>query len=440
MKEPFEVQEFDKITCNPDYRESSEYQYLEESIFNDFVKFIEEFTASDENNDALDCFSIKHVRGPGRIITTKNYVGLIQMKDGNQIQILPKIPLSIGEDCGNKETKRIFLKMLRCMYDFQGKVFNTSNLNIDNMNLYEIFINMFLQEVTHLVKKGLKANYISEEDNLSSLRGKLKIENHITKNSCHKENLYCIFDEYQINRPENKLIKSTLIKLKNITERIENIKSINHLLAYFEFVEPSQNYDSDFQCVSIDRSMKDYELIMQWSKIFLKNKSFTTFSGVSFSRALLFPMEKLFEGYVAKHIRKCFREYDWEIKTQDKGYYLFDAPSRKFALKPDIVIVIDNENSIIMDTKWKNLVNKERENFGISQADMYQMYAYAKKYKTPNIWLLYPLNYEMKNHDSIVFESTDEDNVIVNIFLVDVENIEISLEELKMRIIALESK
>jgi len=93
-----------------------------------------------------------------------------------------------------------------------------------------------------------------------------------------------------------------------------------------------------------------------------------------------------------------------------------------------------------MDTKWKNLVNKERENFGISQADMYQMYAYAKKYKTPNIWLLYPLNYEMKNHDSIVFESTDEDNVTVNIFFVDVENIEISLEELKIRIIALESK
>ncbi|NCB12840.1 MAG: hypothetical protein EOM78_14560 [Erysipelotrichia bacterium] len=104
----------------------------------------------------------------------------------------------------------------------------------------------------------------------------------------------------------------------------------------------SLNYDSDFHKVSIDRAMKDYELILKWSKIFLKNKSFSTFAGESASRALLFPMEKLFEGYVAKYIKRVFGDSSWTIQTQDKGYYLFDDPSNKFALKPDIVITRDD--------------------------------------------------------------------------------------------------
>ena len=47
------------------------------------------------------------------------------------------------------------------------------------MNLYEIFINMYIQEVNHLVKKGLKAAYVNEEGNLDTIRGKLSISKQI---------------------------------------------------------------------------------------------------------------------------------------------------------------------------------------------------------------------------------------------------------------------
>ena len=72
-------------------------------------------------------------------------------------------------------------------------------------------------------------------------------------------------------------------------------------------------------------------------------------------------------------------------------------------------------------------------NYGISQADMYQMYAYSKKYGTPEIWLLYPVNMEMRNHSEISFRS--DDGVNVNLFFVDVANIETSLSSLKAKLI-----
>ena len=67
---------------------------------------------------------------------------------------------------------------------------------------------------------------------------------------------------------------------------------------------------------------------------------------------------------------------------------------------------------------------------------MYQMYAYSKKYevdsqayKAPAVWLLYPVNEELRNHPDIIFMS--DDGVTVHLFFVDVANIEESLTDLK---------
>ena len=222
------------------------------------------------------------------------------------------------------------------------------------------------------------------------------------------------------------------MKLQKLTTSAENSKEIRQLLTAFEMVEPSINYEKDFAKVNIDRSTSDYKMLMQWSKVFLMNKSFTTFSGKDQSRALLFPMESVYESYVAQNIKKVMGADGWNVSTQDKGHYLFMEPRKQFALRPDIVLEKEGR-VVVMDTKWKKLINNERKNYGISQADMYQMYAYSKKYETSEIWLLYPMNDEMKNHDDISFDSGD--GTKVNVFFVDVANIEESLKCLKNRIV-----
>ena len=222
-----------------------------------------------------------------------------------------------------------------------------------------------------------------------------------------------------------------MLKLQNLTTSAENSKEIRQLLVAFEMVEPSLNYEKDFSKVSIDRNTKDYAMLMQWSKVFLFNKSFTTFSGKNTSRALLFPMESVYESYVAKKMKQTFFSLGWDVSSQDKGYFLFTEPREQFALRPDIVCTRD-DRLIIMDTKWKRLFDNERANYGISQADMYQMYAYSKKYGTSEIWLLYPLNDEMRGKENISFDSGD--GTTVNVFFVDVANIEESLEKLSCKI------
>ena len=431
MNKFLEVKEFDIITGNPNFKNDEKYKYLDTVAFENLIEFIHQFTGNEEVADALDFMRISYKRNIGNIVSIKNYVGLIQMKNGYQIQILPKINFTNSEDLENRNTKKIFLNMLRSMKDFPSKVFNNSNIQVDRMNIYEIFINMYLQEIRRLIKIGLKSDYIFKEDNLNYYKGKLLTSQHFKMNLVHKERFYVAYDEFNPNRVENKLIKATLLKLQKLTTSAENSKKIRQLLVFFEMIDASMNYIADFSKVRINRSNKDYETIMQWSKVFLLNKSFTTFSGSNNSRALLFPMEKVYESYVAKYLKKILEKDGWDVSSQDRGYYLFIEPRLQFALIPDIICK-HGKRTIIMDTKWKKLINNERINYGISQSDMYQMYAYSKKYKTSEIWLLYPLNDEMKEHSEISFNSGD--GTTVNIYFVDLENIQSSLEVLRNKI------
>lgn len=431
MGELFEVKEFETITGNKEF--INQYRCMDASVFGELIEFIHAFDSGDEESDVLDFIKIGYRRNVGETITFKNYVGLIQMRDDYQIQVLPKIDFAVGEE---DKTKQVFMKMLCSLKDFPSKVFTNANLKVDRMNLYDIFINMYLQEARQLVKRGIKSAYVEVEDNLTVYKGKILVNQHIKKNLAHKERFYVAYDEYQVNRAENRLVKATLLKLQKMTSSAENAKEIRQLLTAFELVEPSTNYDKDFSKVTIDRNTKDYEMLMKWSKVFLKNKSFTTFSGTESARALLFPMEKVFEAYVAKNMKKVFTRAGWEVSAQDKGHYLFNSLNgekhKRFALRPDLVVTRDDGSIVILDTKWKSLIDDKKANYGISQADMYQMYAYSKKYGTPEIWLLYPVNDAMRNYGKIVFDSGD--GVKVSLFFIDVAHIEESMSELFERL------
>ena len=125
------------------------------------------------------------------------------------------------------------------------------------------------------------------------------------------------------------------------------------------------------------------------------NKRFSIFSEETTSRALLFLMESVYESYVVMKMKKVFGSEGWNVSRQDKGKNLFEEPTKNFKFCPDIVI-INEDRGVLLDTKLKKIVPDYRINYGIAQADMYQMYAYSKKCNTSDIWLLYLLKANMK--------------------------------------------
>lgn len=385
---------------------------------------LENFVLSNSNGDtdAVELMGISARKSVGKLITAKNYVGVIMMNTGTTIEILPKI--FSHETITEGKVKKLLVDMLKALRNAPFKSMQSTSVNIEKLNIFEIFIRMFVDEVFHIAKRGLMCNYQTIQSSETVFKGKMVFAGQIRHNYIHKERCFVERDEFNKNRPENKVLKSTLRYLYKNTTSSKNKSDIKTLLNAFSEVDESKDYQADFSMIVPDRKTVDYQTALWWSKVFLMDKSFTPFSGPEVSFALLFPMETLFESYIAVQLKKMFNHSQYTVSEQDKSYHLFDEP-RKFLMKPDIVIRSKALGQVfVMDTKWK-VLSDTKANWGISQADMYQMYAYHKKYASENVTLLYPLTEKVKHDGDICFLS--QDGTEIKIRFVDLFDLRSSL-------------
>ena len=309
----------------------------------------------------------------GKFIQARNYVGVLQTKSGLTIEILPKI----ADKNDAERSKTVFIKMLRTLKNFPFKSSNLASLKTQNLPLLEIFISMFLCELEALVKKGIKSDYVALEENLNFLKGKLNINEQIKRNSIHKERFYVRYSEFLSDININRIIKTTLKFLYKKSNSSKNQQKIRELLFIFDEVSECEDYKNFFAKLVINRQVKHYEQTLLWCKIFLFNNSFTPHKGDDLGFALLFDMNALFESYVGNFIKKSFPG----TILQHSEKHLVEDP-KSFKLRPDIFL----KGKFIADTKWKIVSSRD----DISQADLYQLYAYGKKHECDKLHLIYP--------------------------------------------------
>lgn len=387
------------------YKNESEENYIEKTTFEAIEKFVLE-------NETEQYLKITTKKAYGKVLQAQNYVGVIQTKDGTTIEILPKI-----QNLDEQKSKEILIKMLKTLKKSPFKNFNTANLRASKMPLLEIFISMFLEELTKLVQKGIKSDYVQKEENLKFLKGKLKISEQIKQNSVHKERFFVQYEEFNSDKIENRLIKTTLEYLYKKSKSNKNQQRIREFLFVFDEIKISHNIKTDFEKIKLNRQMKDYEQVLLWCKTFLLENSFSPYKGNDIAFALLFDMNLLFESYVYDYLRKNGKFEN--IKNQDKKHHLaYENQNGKFALKPDIVI---DEGKIIVDTKWK-ILSLEKSNQGISQSDMYQLYAYGTKYENcEKLYLIYPKDEVERGN---LYHYYEDKKLPLKILFFDLENLE----------------
>ena len=373
MKKEFILKEFEYLQ----YKDNTKDNFIKKETFDSLEKFVL------ENEKTAQYLKITTKSGFGKVLQAQNYVGVIQTKDGTTIEILPKI-----KNATTEKSKDILIKMLKTLKNSPFKNLSVANLKSSKIPLFEIFISMFLEELTVLVRNGIKSDYISKEENLKFLKGKLKISEQIKYNTIHKERFFVQYEEFISNRVENRLIKTTLQFLYNKSKINKNQQRIREFLFVFDEIEISHNIKTDFSKIKLNRQMKDYEQVLLWCKTFLLENSFSPYRGNDVAFALLFDMNLLFESFVYSYLKKSSNFQD--IKSQDRTHHLaYENGIGRFRLKPDIVI---NGGKIIADTKWK-ILSEDKSYNGVLQDDMYQLYAYGTKYDNcEKIYLIYPFD------------------------------------------------
>ena len=387
-----------------------------------------DFILSNKADGDTDVVMSVHTRGGKRYIKTGRFVGTIQTRDGQVIEVLPKIYKASGQqEEDQKVCRQVFLNMLRHFTDARAKSFQNASLGTKkDFPILEVYISNYVNAVEQLVLGGLKKNYTLVEENQKFLKGKLDVAKQITKNAANKATFAIRYNKYIENIPQNRIVVSTLKKLLDISHSNTNKAHISALLTILADIPSSTNVEADLRMATTNnRLFASYDMLMKWSSQFLLNRGFTTFSGNCVNQSLLFQAERLFEDFIAYLFKKYAPTHN--VDSQNTRYFLVDRHNGRqmFHLRPDI-LVESNPNApmhecIIIDTKWKALDStRPDKNYLLDIKDMYQLYAYGQKYRlgeskersievTPKLILLYPYSEKFtKELPAFIYDDFDD--------------------------------
>lgn len=314
----------------------------------------------------------RSLAGPGYTLNPGSTVGVIRFPSGLQIEIRPKVPMTN------------LLWMLAAVEDLQGIDFRRleEEVTLDEFDqILEIIADAFATLVEHRLDLGLYRNYVEEEDNLPTVRGRILIAPDVHHNAVLRHRTYCRFTTYSWDLPENQVIRQVVRQLagwglsRKLTSRLI---ALDHQM---DEISPSQLTAGDVDRFSYNRQSEDYVPIHRYCRFFLNGASLNEEAGDQAFDGFLWDMNALFEAFITAKLRTRL-EPGIRLNAQAR-HTLDDAGS--VVIRPDIVLAEGPGPILIGDTKYKKLGASDHKH-----ADLYQMLSYCTAMDVRSGVLIYP--------------------------------------------------
>jgi 5-methylcytosine-specific restriction enzyme subunit McrC len=323
-----------------------------------------------------------------RWLRLDNYVGVIQTPCGTRLEILPKST----RDGESAMTARALLRRMICSaMDLPAREAGEAHLELFDGSVSEWVMERFLSSMQILLRRGLRFDYLRCDKEEPFLRGQLDVAQQM-RQPPHRQHLFRTrYDVFSADRPENRLLSLAVDRVAAITRSPRNWRLGNELRHLLRDVPRSTDIREDFRRWQGDRLMAHYRFVRPWCELVLHRHVPLTGEGNWQGISMLFPMERLFERYVADWLRRMLAPGAVLTAQASRHHLCVHEGEGLFQLRPDLLITF-GERQWVLDTKWKMLRGDRSSQFGLSQADLYQMLAYGLKYLNGkgDLYLVYP--------------------------------------------------
>ncbi|MEI6089447.1 MAG: hypothetical protein WCR42_03255 [bacterium] len=349
-------------------------------------------------------------------LKSNKYVGVIHF-EGEKINLFPKIFFEDEKDYSDTQINSIqnhILWWLSYCRKIKFPNYQTA-LSGKKSDFFEILIYLYSKYTRELLSNSVYQKYEEVERELSFIKGRLNtneyINENIEKGRWHKLN--CVYDEFVVDNKFNRIIKYVATLLFNVTVNPDNKKYLREILFILDEVSDEKATAEECSNIQFNPMFGDFETVRDYCYLFLKNSISLEYKNDLKLFAFLIPMEYLFEDFIFGFIDKEIPEV--KAKPQESSKYL--DQSKIFPIRPDLYIETDSKK-IIADTKYKMIYSDQTDSKnGISQNDLYQMMAYAVRYKINEIKLFYPdtIKAYNENGSEIIIKDELADGVDINI-------------------------
>ncbi|WP_139958570.1 McrC family protein [Flavicella sediminum] len=365
-----------------------------------------------------------------KTLKSNKYVGVIHF-EGKTINLLPKIFYKSEEP--SESDVHAFNKHILWWLSYCRKLKfpnYLSGLSNEKSDFFEILIYLFSKYTRELLNSSIYQKYKEVSRELSYVKGNVNfnsyIQNNVSKGRYHK--VSCEFDSFEIDNEFNRCVKFVSKLLLSITKQSQSKRFLNDILFILDEVKDIPITADKMKRMTFNPMFSSFETIRDYCVLFLENSVSFNYKNSLKLFAFLVPMEYVFEDFIFGFIDKEIEEI--KAKAQIGSRYL--DKEKNFQLKPDLNLSVGGKK-YIADTKYKIVYADEKDaKKGISQTDLYQMLAYAVRFKVNNIVLYYPNTIHMKSPNnselSIVDELANGEQVKIKSFQLPIINFEL-LEE-----------
>lgn len=384
-----QVREYALLTCDDTQPASMDLGIVSEATFSWLEQLQQKWGGSSQ---------ILNREGK-RFLRLGSYVGFLQSPNGESIEILPKTTLEAPVE--TVALRQLLRRMLSASLGIAPREANHAALQRRNQPLHEWIFSEFLRHLTDLVRKGLRFDYhLIEDEHSAFIRGQLNITAQMRQTPGRDTRFNVRYAEFSPQRVENRLLRTALDWVFKMTKEGQSWRQTNILCHQLDGIEAiCGDTSQSIEQWSNGKYLYAYRTIKPWCQLILEKLNPNFQHGLHQGISLLFPMEKLYECWVG-HGLTLSLHHDYQLIEQAKRHYLLEhapagesASQQWFMLKPDFLIT--GKQAIVLDAKWKLLDSRENDSqkkYEISQADLYQMFAYGQKYLhgKGNMMLIYP--------------------------------------------------
>lgn len=342
-------------------------------------------------------------------IKLAQYCGVVCLKTV-VLEVLPKIGMS--EARTEEELARSRAALLTMLYHARIGItdIGIAPQHLVRASILDIFIEAFLQLALKQARRGLLSRYVPHSDDLPVVKGRFHAKEHARRNLRRPHLLYCDYDEFTADNSYNRAIKATLDTCRTWIRSSSTQRLWFETSAIFSSISSIRMSASDVAHLPRERMTQRYQPVLNWCKWLLAMASPAMRIGNAEAPSILFDMNRLFESYVSS-LEETANQFRVVCRQGPTKILAVQGDSEAFKLKPDITIWHAGPDGAragidrIIDAKWKRL-NIQDKNFGVHQSDVYQLLAYALRYRCQRLELVFPTPDHNQNlfKDKIIFE------------------------------------
>jgi 5-methylcytosine-specific restriction enzyme subunit McrC len=347
-----------------------------------------------------------------------SWVGVLQVP-GLQIEILPKTDGSFGdEEQQLTDVRSNLMEMLLRGGLGTVRTRGVADLTLKRGNLHDQLVDAFLDRAQFELLRGLDRGYETTEGNLTTLRGKLAFGRHLAVNAAQKNRFFCRHDVLTESTQVMVRLKQACRILATRVMSQSVLVKCQQLLAILDDV-PDQPFRHRQANPLFTRQNERFADIYRFACMLLEGQAADAKSGPVETFSLLFDMEKVFERYIASVLATDVmpKFAGVHLYPQAKGHQLSlfndkENADQVLRLKPDLLFVDQNtptKRSLIVDTKWKRLPADKPAR--PERSDLYQLYAYLRRYNCTCAFFLYPKTSGVSSRDLSALAGLEHDQV-----------------------------